>query len=40
MEKQESSLRKFGTVTQQLLTECHPSVAETLNRALHDVNIK
>ncbi|TWW68818.1 Nesprin-1 Enaptin KASH domain-containing protein 1 [Takifugu flavidus] len=40
MDKQESSLRKFGTVTHQLLTECHPSVAETLNRALHDVNIK
>ncbi|XP_055088334.1 LOW QUALITY PROTEIN: nesprin-1-like [Periophthalmus magnuspinnatus] len=40
MDKQESSLKKFGTVTQQLLTECHPSVAETLNRALGDVNIR
>lgn len=40
MDKQESSLRKFGTVTHQLLTESHPSVAETLNRALRDVNIK
>lgn len=38
MDKQESSLRKFGSVTQQLLTECHPSVAESLNRALRDVN--
>ncbi|XP_028253699.1 nesprin-1 [Parambassis ranga] len=38
MDKQESSLRKFGSVTHQLLTECHPSVAETLNRALQDVN--
>ncbi|XP_013867052.1 nesprin-1 isoform X3 [Austrofundulus limnaeus] len=40
MEKQESSLRKFGSVTHQLLTECHPSVAETLNRALQNVNIR
>lgn len=40
MDKQESSLRKFGSVTHQLLTECHPSVAETLNRALRDVNVR
>ncbi|CAI5683845.1 unnamed protein product [Oreochromis niloticus] len=40
MDKQESSLRKFGSVTHQLLTECHPSVAETLNKALRDVNIR
>ncbi|TNN68504.1 Nesprin-1 [Liparis tanakae] len=40
MDKQESSLKKFGSVTQQLLTECHPSVAETLNTALQDVNIR
>ncbi|XP_026197444.1 nesprin-1 isoform X3 [Anabas testudineus] len=40
MDKQESSLRKFGSITHQLLTECHPSVAETLNRALQDVNIR
>lgn len=40
MDKQESSLRKFGSVTYQLLTECHPSVAETLNRALREVNIR
>ncbi|CAB1447010.1 unnamed protein product, partial [Pleuronectes platessa] len=39
MDKQESSLRKFGSVTHLLLTECHPSVAETLNRALRDVNM-
>ncbi|XP_027896443.1 nesprin-1 isoform X8 [Xiphophorus couchianus] len=38
MDKQESSLRKFGSITHQLLTESHPSVAETLNRALQDVN--
>ncbi|XP_031731325.1 nesprin-1 isoform X8 [Anarrhichthys ocellatus] len=40
MDKQESSLKKFGSVTHQLLTECHPSVAETLNTALQDVNIR
>ncbi|XP_027140369.1 nesprin-1 isoform X4 [Larimichthys crocea] len=40
MDKQESSLRKFGSVTHQLLTECHPSVVETLNRALRDVNVR
>ncbi|KAG7275371.1 hypothetical protein CRUP_007927 [Coryphaenoides rupestris] len=40
MDKQESSLRNFGSVTHQLLTECHPSVAEMLNRALRDVNIR
>ena len=40
MDKQESSLGKFGSVTHQLLTECHPSVADTLNRALRDVNIR
>ncbi|CAJ1078482.1 nesprin-1 [Xyrichtys novacula] len=40
MDKQESSLRKFGSVTHQLLTECHPSVAETLIRALQDVNLR
>lgn len=40
MEKQESSLRKFGSVTHQLLAESHPSVAETLNSALQDVNIR
>lgn len=40
MDKQESSLRKFDSVTHQLLTECHPSVADTLNRALRDVNIR
>ncbi|XP_026174038.1 nesprin-1 isoform X1 [Mastacembelus armatus] len=40
LDKQESSLRKFGSVTHQLLTECHPSVAETLNQALHDVNVR
>ncbi|KAK1888724.1 Nesprin-1, partial [Dissostichus eleginoides] len=40
MDKQESSLRRFGSVTHQLLTQCHPSVAETLNTGLRDVNIR
>ncbi|XP_077443053.1 nesprin-1 isoform X2 [Stigmatopora argus] len=40
MDKQESSLLKFASVTQQLLTECHPCVADTLNRALRDVNMR
>ncbi|XP_019750512.1 nesprin-1 isoform X11 [Hippocampus comes] len=40
MDKQESSLLKFGSVTQQLLTECHPCVAETLTRAQRDVNMR
>ncbi|XP_068610253.1 nesprin-1 [Brachionichthys hirsutus] len=40
MDKQESSLRKFGSITHQLLKECHPSVAGTLHRALQDVNIR
>ncbi|KAM4529485.1 nesprin-1 isoform 3-T3 [Fundulus diaphanus] len=40
MDKQENSLRRFGSITHQLLTESHPSVAETLNRALQDVNAR
>ncbi|XP_029114386.1 nesprin-1 isoform X5 [Scleropages formosus] len=40
LEKQENSLRKFGSMTHQLLKECHPSVANTLNNALKDVNTR
>ncbi|XP_061097143.1 nesprin-1-like isoform X2 [Conger conger] len=40
LEKQESSLRRFGSVTHQLLKECHPSVADTLNTTLKDVNMR
>lgn len=40
LEKQESSLRKFGAVTHQLLRECHPSVSDSLNNALKDVNAR
>ncbi|KAJ8270593.1 hypothetical protein GJAV_G00116870 [Gymnothorax javanicus] len=40
LEKQENSLRRFGSVTHQLLKECHPSVAETLKTTLKDVNMR
>ncbi|XP_028808913.1 nesprin-1 isoform X6 [Denticeps clupeoides] len=40
LDKQESSLRKFGSITHQLLKECHPSVAESLNNALCDVSLR
>ncbi|XP_059374492.1 nesprin-1-like isoform X2 [Carassius carassius] len=40
LEKQESSLRKFGSVTHQLLEECHPSVSDTLNNTLKDINAR
>ncbi|XP_076833611.1 nesprin-1-like isoform X2 [Brachyhypopomus gauderio] len=38
LEKQENSLRRFGAITHQLLEECHPSVSDSLNNALKDVN--
>lgn len=40
LEKQESSLRRFGAVTHQLLRECHPSVSNSLNNALKDINAR
>lgn len=40
LEKQESSLRKFGAVTHQLLEECHPSVSDSLNNTLKDINAR
>uniref|UniRef100_A0A4W5RRV1 Spectrin repeat containing, nuclear envelope 1b n=1 Tax=Hucho hucho TaxID=62062 RepID=A0A4W5RRV1_9TELE len=40
LEKQEGSLRKFGSVTHQLLKECHPSVSDSLNNTLKDVNAR
>ncbi|XP_061651777.1 nesprin-1 isoform X12 [Phyllopteryx taeniolatus] len=40
LEKQESSLRRFGAVTHQLLKECHPSVSDSLNHALKDANAR
>ncbi|XP_077587654.1 nesprin-1-like [Stigmatopora nigra] len=40
LEKQESSLRKLAAVTQQLSKECHPSVSDSLRRALDDANAR
>ncbi|MCJ8736789.1 hypothetical protein PDJAM_G00016450 [Pangasius djambal] len=40
LEKQESSLRKFGAITHQLLKECHRSVFDSLNNTLKDVNAR
>ncbi|XP_044527655.1 nesprin-1 isoform X1 [Gracilinanus agilis] len=40
LEKQESSLQKFGSVTNQLLKECHPPVTETLTNTLKEVNMR
>ncbi|KAM7172376.1 nesprin-1 isoform 3-T4 [Macrochelys suwanniensis] len=40
LEKQENSLRKFGSVTNQLLKECHPPVTETLSDTLKEVNMR
>uniref|UniRef100_A0A8C2KL13 Spectrin repeat containing, nuclear envelope 1a n=1 Tax=Cyprinus carpio TaxID=7962 RepID=A0A8C2KL13_CYPCA len=40
LEKQESSLRKLGSITQQLLRDSHPSVSDSLNTALGDVNLR
>uniref|UniRef100_A0A671Q6F1 Nesprin-1-like n=1 Tax=Sinocyclocheilus anshuiensis TaxID=1608454 RepID=A0A671Q6F1_9TELE len=40
LEKQESSLRKLGSITQQLLRDCHPSVSDSLNTVLGDINLR
>ncbi|XP_074043952.1 nesprin-1 isoform X5 [Macrotis lagotis] len=40
LEKQESGLQKFGSVTNQLLKECHPPVTETLTSTLKEVNMR
>ncbi|XP_045150652.1 nesprin-1 [Echinops telfairi] len=40
LEKQETSLQKFGSVTNQLLKECHPPVTETLSNTLKEVNMR
>uniref|UniRef100_A0A8C8SFJ9 Spectrin repeat containing nuclear envelope protein 1 n=1 Tax=Pelusios castaneus TaxID=367368 RepID=A0A8C8SFJ9_9SAUR len=40
LEKQESSLQKFGSVTNQLLKECHSPVTETLSNTLKEVNLR
>ncbi|XP_010772255.1 nesprin-1-like, partial [Notothenia coriiceps] len=40
LEKQESSVRRFGAVTHQLLKESHPSLSDSLNNSLQDVNAR
>ncbi|XP_075410476.1 nesprin-1-like isoform X2 [Tenrec ecaudatus] len=40
LEKQETSLQKFDSVTNQLLKECHPPVTETLSNTLKEVNMR
>ncbi|KAB0401732.1 hypothetical protein E2I00_018438 [Balaenoptera physalus] len=40
LEKQEKSLQKFGSVTNQLLKESHPPVTETLTNTLKEVNMR
>lgn len=40
LEKQEHSLQKFGSVTNQLLKECHPPITETLNNTLKEMNMR
>uniref|UniRef100_A0A452T3N3 KASH domain-containing protein n=1 Tax=Ursus maritimus TaxID=29073 RepID=A0A452T3N3_URSMA len=40
LEKQEKNLQRFGSVTNQLLKECHPPVTETLTNTLKDVNMR
>ncbi|XP_060128741.1 nesprin-1 isoform X4 [Zootoca vivipara] len=40
LEKQDHSLQKFGSVTNQLLKECHPPVTEVLNNTLKEMNLR
>ncbi|KAM4679140.1 nesprin-1 isoform 3-T4 [Amazona ochrocephala] len=40
LEKQESSLQKFGSVTNQLLKDCQSPVTETLTNTLKEVNMR
>ncbi|XP_022415225.1 nesprin-1 isoform X17 [Delphinapterus leucas] len=40
LEKQEKSLQKFGSITNQLLKESHPPVTETLTDTLKEVNMR
>ncbi|KAI5193934.1 Nesprin-1 [Manis pentadactyla] len=40
LEKQEKNLQKFGSVTNQLLKECHPPVIETLTNTLKEINMR
>ncbi|TSR99415.1 Nesprin-1 [Bagarius yarrelli] len=38
LEKQESSVKKFGSLTEQLLKDCHCTVADSLNTTLTEIN--
>ncbi|MCJ8743979.1 hypothetical protein PDJAM_G00100910, partial [Pangasius djambal] len=38
LEKQESSVKKFGSLTEQLLRDCHCTVADSLNSTLTEIN--
>ncbi|XP_038626046.1 nesprin-1 isoform X2 [Tachyglossus aculeatus] len=40
LENQENRLQKFGSVTNQLLKDCHPPVTETLTNILKEVNMR
>ncbi|KAM4866179.1 nesprin-1 isoform 1-T1 [Thomomys bottae] len=40
LEQQERNLEKFGSITNQLLKECHPPVTEMLTSTLKDVNMR
>ncbi|XP_062858462.1 nesprin-1 isoform X4 [Trichomycterus rosablanca] len=40
LEKQESSLKKFASLTEQLLKDCHSSVSDSLNTTLTDINLR
>ncbi|KAL0623444.1 Nesprin-1 [Plecturocebus cupreus] len=40
LEKQEMSLQKFSSITNQLLKECQPPVTETLTNTLKEVNMR
>ncbi|KAH0622389.1 hypothetical protein JD844_024653 [Phrynosoma platyrhinos] len=40
LEKQDHLLQKFGSMTNQLLKECHPPVTETLNNTLKEMNLR
>ncbi|XP_006768780.1 PREDICTED: nesprin-1 isoform X1 [Myotis davidii] len=40
LEKQEKSLQKFDSVTNQLIRQCHPPVTETLTSTLKEVTMR
>ncbi|KPP77537.1 nesprin-1-like, partial [Scleropages formosus] len=40
LEKQENSLRKFSSITQQLLKECQTPIADELNYTLNNISLR